>query len=234
MGLHADGGGPLITGVLCVLALYGLANLAYFYVLPFNEVASSNSTLHRDALPVAAKVAATFLGDRGPALLSIVFMISVAGALNGVILSMARIPYAMARDRVLPSKLGELGAKSHAPVAAILAVTLWSCLLALSGTFDQLTDLTIFGEWIFYGMTAAAVFILRRSMKDTPRPYKTLGYPLTPILFLAGAVALLANTLRTSPVEAVAGLVLIALGLPVYFYYRSKKPLPVVAARDRI
>jgi APA family basic amino acid/polyamine antiporter len=213
----------LIIGVLSVLTLYGLANLAYFYVLPFNEVASSNSTLHRDALPVAAKAAATFMGDRGPALLSIVFMISVAGALNGVILSMARIPYAMARNGVMFPKLGELGARSNAPVAAILAVTLWSCVLALSGTFDQLTDLTIFGQWIFYGITASAVFVLRRRMPDAPRPYKTLGYPLTPALFLIGAVLLLGNTLQSSPVEAVVGLVLIALGLPVYFYYRSKR-----------
>jgi APA family basic amino acid/polyamine antiporter len=213
----------LIVGVLSVLTLYGLANLAYFYVLPFNEVASSNSTLNRDALPVASKAAATFMGDRGPALLSIVFMISVAGALNGVILSMARIPFAMARNGVMFPKLGELGERSNAPVAAILAVTLWSCVLALSGTFDQLTDLTIFGQWIFYGITASAVFVLRRRMPDAPRPYKTLGYPLTPALFLIGAVLLLANTLRSSPVEAVVGLVLIALGLPVYFYYRSKK-----------
>ncbi|HEV8146161.1 MAG TPA: amino acid permease [Bryobacteraceae bacterium] len=213
----------LIIGVLSVLTLYGLANLAYFYVLPFHEVASSNSTLHRDALPVAAKAAATFMGDRGPALLSIVFMISVAGALNGVILSMARIPYAMARNGVMFPKLGELGARSNAPVAAILAVTLWSCVLVLSGTFDQLTDLTIFGQWIFYGITASAVFVLRRRMPDAPRPYKTLGYPLTPALFLIGAVLLLANTLRSSPVEAVVGLVLIALGLPVYFYYRRKR-----------
>jgi APA family basic amino acid/polyamine antiporter len=212
----------LITGVLCVLTLYGLANLAYFYALPFDQVASANSTLHRDALPVASKVAATFLGDRGPALLSIVFLISVAGALNGVILTMARVPFAMARDGLLPRKLADIGARSGAPVAAILAVTLWSCLLAISGTFDQLTDMTIFSEWIFYGMTAAAVFVLRRSMPDAPRPYRTWGYPLTPLVFLACAGGLVINTLQTGPVEAAAGLVLIGLGLPVYFYYRSK------------
>ncbi|MBZ5605442.1 MAG: amino acid permease, partial [Acidobacteriia bacterium] len=100
----------LIVGVLIVLALYGLANLAYFYVLPFDDVASANSTLHRDALPVASKAAATFLGDRGPALLSILFMISAAGALNGVILSMARVPFAMARDGLLARGLGGLSA----------------------------------------------------------------------------------------------------------------------------
>lgn len=212
----------LITGVLIVLALYAAANLAYFYVLPFEDVAASNSTLHRDALPVASKAAGTFLGSHGPALLSIVCMISVVGALNGVILSLARVPFAMARDRVLFAKLGELGERSHAPVWAILAITIWSCILALSGTFDQLTDLTIFGQWIFYGLTGSAVFVLRRRMPDAPRPYRTLLYPLTPMVFLGCAAGLVFNSLRTSPVESVAGLVLIAAGLPVYSYYRRK------------
>jgi APA family basic amino acid/polyamine antiporter len=213
----------LVTGVLIVLTLYGLANLAYFYVLPFAEVASSNSTLHRDALPVAAKAAATFLGDRGPALLSIIFMISAAGALNGVILSIARVPFAMARDGMLPRRLGELSAGAHVPVTSVLAVAVWSAILALSGTYDQLTDLTIFGEWIFYGLTAAAVISLRRKMPDAPRPYRTLLYPVTPLVFLFCAAALVFNTLQTGPVEAIAGLSLIAAGLPVYFYYRRKK-----------
>jgi APA family basic amino acid/polyamine antiporter len=213
----------LIIGVLVVLALYGLANLAYFYVLPFDEVASANSTLHRDALPVAAKAAKTFLGDRGPALLSIIFMISAAGALNGVILSIARVPFAMARDGMLGRSLGELSAGAHVPVASVILVTLWSCVLAISGTYDQLTDLTIFGEWIFYGLTAAAVITLRKKMPDAPRPYRTLLYPITPLIFLTCAAALVLNTLQTGPVEAIAGLSLIATGLPVYFYYRRKK-----------
>jgi len=213
----------LIIGVLIVLTLYGLANLAYFYVLPFDEVASANSTLHRDALPVAAKAAATFLGTRGPALLSILFMISAAGALNGVILSMARIPFAMARDGMLARGLGELSAGAHVPVSSVMMITLWSMVLAISGTYDQLTDLTIFGEWIFYGLTAAAVIVLRRKMPDVPRPYRTLLYPVTPLLFLGCAAALVLNTLQTGPVEAIAGLSLIAIGLPVYFYYRRKK-----------
>ena len=206
-----------------MLALCGLANLAYFYVLPFGEVASANSTLHRDALPVAAKAAATFLGDRGPALLSIIFMISAAGALNGVILSMARVPFAMARDGMLTRGLGELSAGAHVPVASVLMITIWSAILAVSGTYDQLTDLTIFGEWIFYGLTAAAVIVLRKKMPDTPRPYRTLLYPVTPLVFLACAAALVFNTLQTGPVESIAGLALIAAGLPVYFYYRRKK-----------
>ncbi len=98
----------LTIGVLVVLALYGLANLAYFWALPFEEILTANSTLHRDALPVAAKTAQTFMGPRGPAIVSILFMISAAGGLNGVILATARIPFIMARDGLLFAKLGEL------------------------------------------------------------------------------------------------------------------------------
>jgi APA family basic amino acid/polyamine antiporter len=215
----------LIVGVLGVLALYGLVNLGYFYALPFDQVAASNSTLHRDALPVASRVAQTFLGAYGPLLVSILCTISIAGAMNGVILSLARMPFAMSRDGLLGRAFGEVSARSHAPVWSVLAITGWSCILALSGTFDQLTDLTIFGQWIFYGLTGAAVFVLRRKMPDAPRPYRTVGYPLTPLVFVGCAAALVFNSFSASPVEAAAGVLLIALGLPVYFYYRRKSSL---------
>ena len=212
----------LMVGVLGVLALYGLVNLAYFYALPFDVVAASNSTLHRDALPVASRVAQTFLGARGPALVSVLCMISIAGAMNGVILALARMPFAMSRDGLLGRAFGEVSMGAHVPVWSVLAITIWSCVLALSGTFDQLTDLTIFGQWIFYGLTGAAVFVLRRKLPDAPRPYRTILYPLTPLVFVACAAALVLNSFRSSPVEAAAGVLLIALGLPVYFYYSRK------------
>jgi APA family basic amino acid/polyamine antiporter len=213
----------LIVGVLSVLALYALVNLAYFYALPFDQVARANSTLYRDALPVASLVAGTFLGSHGPALLSILCMISIAGAMNGVIMSLARMPFAMSRDGLLARGFGELSERSRVPVWSVLAITVWSCILALSGTFDQLTDLTIFGQWIFYGLTGAAVFVLRRKMPDAPRPYRTIFYPLTPLIFVGCAAALVINSFSASPVEAAAGLILIALGLPVYFYYRHPR-----------
>jgi APA family basic amino acid/polyamine antiporter len=138
-----------------------------------------------------------------------------------VILSLARVPFAMARDGLLPARLGEVSRGTNAPVTSILVLTVWACILALSGTFDQLTDLTIFGQWIFYGFTGAAVFVLRRKMPDAPRPYRVILYPLTPIVFVACAGGLLVNSLQSSPVESVTGLLLIAAGLPVYFYYRK-------------
>jgi len=96
----------------------------------------------------------------------------------------------------------------------------WACILAILGTFDQLTNYVIFASWIFYGMTTTAVFVLRRKMPGAERPYRTLGYPVMPVVFVLVAVWLIINTLQTNPVEAAAGLLLIALGLPLYLYYR--------------
>src|SRR5262245_47643156 len=177
----------LTIGVFVVLALYGLANLAYFWALPFDEILNANSNLHRDALPVAAKTAQTFLGPRGPAIVSVLFMISAAGALNGVILSTARIPFIMSRDGLAFAKLGKLHEVSRVPVWAIGALSVWSSLLALSGSFDQLTDMSVFAYWVFYALAASAVFVLRRRQPDAPRPYRTFGYPAVPAMFVLTA-----------------------------------------------
>ncbi len=213
----------LIIGVLVVLALYLLANLAYFWALPFDEIFTANSTIHRDALPVAAKAAGTFLGPRGPAIMSVLFMLSVIGALNAVILSTARIPFTMAHDRMMPARLGKVNESTRVPVWAIGAISVWGSILALSGTFDQLTDMTIFASWVFYALAASAVFVLRKRFPDAPRPYRTWGYPVVPAIFLLTAAWLIVNSLQTSPVEAVMGIVLILLGLPVFFYYQRAR-----------
>jgi APA family basic amino acid/polyamine antiporter len=210
----------LMIGVLAALSLYTLVNLAYFYAMPLAEVATANSTAHRDALPVAAKAAQSFLGQRGGAIASILFMISAIGALNGVTLTTARVPFAMARDGLFFRRFGELTRRSRVPAWALIVFSIWSAVLALSGTFDQLTNLAVFSMWLFYAMAGASVFVLRRKMPDAPRPYRTLGYPVVPLLFVLTAVWLIVNTLLTSPLEAIAGLGLIALGWPVYLYYR--------------
>jgi APA family basic amino acid/polyamine antiporter len=209
-------------GMLIVLALYWLANLSYFYALPFREVFNSNSTEYRDALPVAAKAAQSFLGEKGPALLSVMFMISAAGALNGVILSKARVPFAMARDGLFFPGLGAITQRSRVPAVAIMALSVWSALLALSGTFDQLTDLTIMYEWVFYGLGGVGVFVLRRKRPDASRPYRVFGFPVIPALFVAVAAWLVTNSLYTRPVEGFVGAMLILAGLPLYAYYRRK------------
>jgi APA family basic amino acid/polyamine antiporter len=207
----------LIIGMLVVLVVYLLTNLSYFYALPVSEILTSNSTAHPDALPVATKAAQTFLGPVGTAFISVAFVVSTVGALNGVILSNSRIPYAMAREGLFFKRMGEVSARGRVPVWAIIFQGAWACVLALSGTFDQLTVYSIFALWVFFGVTAAAVFVLRRKMPDAPRPYRVLGYPVVPLVFIAVAAWLVVNTIRTSPVESSVGLALIALGVPVYF-----------------
>ena len=108
-------------------------------------------------------------------------------------------------------------------MAALLIQAVWACVLALSGTFDQLTDYVIFASWIFYGLVTSSVFVLRRKMPEAERPYRTIGYPLVPLVFVVVAGWLVINSLFTRPVEAFVGLGLIALGLPVYFYFRRQK-----------
>ena len=212
----------LIIGTLVVLLVYLLTNLSYFYALPLTEIVTANSTAHRDALPVAAKAANTFLGPVGAVFISIAFVISTIGALNGGIMALARIPFAMARDGLFFRRLGDIGEKSRAPVWAIIAQGVWASVLALSGSFDQITTCAIFAMWLFFGVTVSAVFVLRQTMPDAERPYKALGYPVVPLLFILVAVWLVINTILTSPVESVIGLGLVALGLPLYFYFKRR------------
>jgi APA family basic amino acid/polyamine antiporter len=213
----------LVGGMVAIMAIYCVANLAYFYALPWGEIVSSNSTAHRDALPVATKAAQTAFGESGGKLMSIAFVLSALGALHGSTLSGARVPYAMARDGLFAARAGTLSRRTHVPVAAVMIQAAWACVLAASGTYDQLTDYVIFASWIFYGLVTSAVIVLRHRAPEIPRPYKTVGYPVVPLIFVAVALWLVINTLINRPVESVVGLALIALGLPVYWYFRSRK-----------
>ena len=213
----------LIGGMVVVMVIYCAANLAYFYALPWVEILTSNSTAHRDALPVATKAAQTAFGEAGGKLMSIAFVLSALGALNGATLTGARVPFAMARDGLFPAPVGALSARTRVPVVAVLVQAVWASVLAVSGSYDQLTDYVIFAAWIFYGLVSSAVFVLRIREPQLARPYRTLGYPVVPVVFLLVALWLVVNTLMNRPVESVAGLVLIALGLPVYWYFRAAR-----------
>ena len=215
----------LVAGMALVMAIYCLANLAYFYALPWGEVVTSNSTRFRDALPVATRAAQTFLGEWGGRVVSLAFILSTLGALNGSVLANARVPFAMARDGVFFATMARLSPASRVPVWSIGVQAVWSCLLALSGTYDQLTDCVIFASWIFYGLVTSSVFVLRRQLPDLARPYRTLGYPLVPLVFVATAAWLVINTLAHRPVESAAGLALVGGGLPFYFYFQRQRRL---------
>jgi APA family basic amino acid/polyamine antiporter len=204
----------LIGGTLLVVAIYLLTNLAYFYVLPAADVASSDR--------VAATMMQRVLGQFGAGAVSLAAMISIFAALNGSILSGARVPYAMARDRYFFRAVGFVHPLHHTPAVSILGISAWAALLVLSGRYEQLFTYVIFSEWILYGMATASVLVLRRKRPDLVRPYRTLGYPLVPVLFVLVAASLIVSTLAESPRESIMGLGLILIGLPFYFYWKRR------------
>ncbi len=206
----------LIGGTLTVIVLYLLINAAYFYVLSPVEVASVS-----ESSSVAAEAASRFFGPGIAALMSAGLMISAYGTLHTTILAGPRIPYALSRAGLLPSGLARISA-AGVPAVAILTIGVWSIVLAVSGTFDILTDMYIFILWVFFGMNGAAVFILRRRFPDAERPYRVWGYPFVPALFLLVTAYLLINTLLATPLRALAGIGLIVAGLPVYAYFRRR------------
>jgi APA family basic amino acid/polyamine antiporter len=218
----------LVGGMIIILIIYCTTNLAYFHALPVDEIAASTS-----AKPVATRAVETFLGPIGAKFVTVAIMLSILGALNGSTLTGARVPYAMARDGLFFPRMANLNARARVPAFSLFVQGVIASILALLGTFDQLTNYVVFASWIFYGLTTAAVFVLRRKMPDAARPYRTLGYPIMPVVFVLVAVWLIINTLQTNPVEAGAGLLLIALGLPFYLYYRrSAKPIAIAEAES--
>src|SRR5581483_7184284 len=177
----------LIGGMIVVVLIYVLVNLSYVYILSPAEVISSYSTAYRDALPVVTKAVRTFMNSGGEKFISIIFVISALGSLNAGVLTAARVPFAMARDGLFFSGIAQLGRKSRVPIWAIVTQGIWACILALSGTFDQLTDFAVFALWLFFGLTTASVFVLRRKMPNADRPYRTVGYPILSLAFIAVA-----------------------------------------------
>jgi APA family basic amino acid/polyamine antiporter len=210
-------------GLLIILLIYGLTNVAYFYALPFSEILSANSSAFPDALPVATKAALTFLGTSGLTILSAAFVFSALGAMNGSIMTGARVPYAMAVDGLFFKKLGSVNSKTMVPVASILTQACVAIMLALSGSFDQLTDYVVFSSWIFYAMVTGVVFKMRKTRPDIQRDYKTFGYPVLPAIFILLGVLLLINTIYTSPQSTMIGLGFILAGIPVFYYFKKTR-----------
>ena len=156
---------------------------------------------------------------------SVAFVLSAVGAMNGSILTGARVPYAVAQDfpagGAAIQALGRVHPKTHVPVAAVLTQGAVAAALAMTGTFDQLTDYVVFSSWIFYGLCAAAVIVLKRRGGPAPA-FKVPGYPWVPAVFVAVSAWLLGNTLLVSPKESGIGLILIGLGVPVFYLLRRK------------
>jgi basic amino acid/polyamine antiporter, APA family len=202
----------LIFGTAAVIVTYLLVNIAYFYVLSPGQVAASSR--------VAAEMMSHLYGRAAAGAVTIAVLISIFAALNGSILSGSRVPYAMARDGLFFRTSAIVHPRYKTPGHSIILLCLWSCVVVLSGWYDDLYNFVIFGSWILYLMTAVSVFVLRRKQPSLPRPYHVIAYPIVPVLFSAVAVLLLVSTFQTRPRESLMGLALMALGIPFYFHWK--------------
>lgn len=214
----------IIGSVLLIILLYVGANFAYFWVLDPVAIAS----VSRESSVAMAVVSKFFSADiasvatgAAVAIFTIGLMLSSLGTLHTSILSASRIPYAMAKDRQMFEWFGRVSV-NKVPINGVLFQGFWASILALSGSFDTITDYAIFGSWIFYGLVTSSIFIFRRKYPNAERPYKAWGYPFVPIIFLFVTGWLLVNTMITSPQSSFIGIGLIILGLPVYFYLNYK------------
>jgi APA family basic amino acid/polyamine antiporter len=205
----------LFIGTATCIAIYILAQLAYLYVLPADAIAKSDR--------VAADAMNQVVGPIGASIVSFIILFSIMGATNQNFLCSPRVYYAMAKDGIFFKGLSAVHSKFLTPHISILVMGAWSMVLILFfGTFERLFTYVIFGQWIFFGLTVAAVIILRRKRPDLPRPYRTWGYPVTPAVFIVAALFISTNTLINQFWNAMAGLGIILLGLPFYWYWKKK------------
>lgn len=218
------------TGLVCLL--YLLANVAYLNVLPLHGAENGATVIERGIQyatqdRVASAMMETIFGAIGASIMAALILISTFGCNNGLILSGARVYYAMARDKLFFQRAGTLN-KNRVPSAALIAQSIWTSLLCLTGTYGQLLNYVIFAALIFYALTTIGLFRLRTLRPDAERPYKALGYPALPGLYiiLASAIAVILLIADATRAQAISGLVIVLLGVPVYFIWRKVEAAP--------
>ncbi len=217
------------------ISVYVLINLAYFYIIPAREMAGKYLAAQSSggSYLVATDVASSFLGNWGGALIAVAIMISTFGTVNGTLMMSARVYYAMARERLFFRRLSVVHPRFRTPGPSLVAQCAWTCVLILSGTFDQLTDMLIFVSWIFYAAAALSVIVLRRRLPGAERPYRVWGYPAVPVIFIVFAMVYVVFTLysdvgnylagRAPLINSLFGLFLVALGIPGYLFWKRRK-----------
>ncbi len=207
----------MVTGALIVTAVYILTNLAYLFLLSPQAMGTSQR--------VAADAIGVVLGPTGGTIISLAIFISTFGTAGIYTLTAPRIYFAMAQDGVFFRSVAKVHPRFYTPALAIMMQSAWACVLILFwGTFNELISYVVFTDWIFFGLTAASIFVFRRKMPDAARPYKTFGYPATPLIFLVVAVWFVINTFVEKPQQAAAGLAFLALGVPVYYFWKKRPP----------
>jgi len=214
-------------GTGLVSLLYILANVGYLQVLPIQGDPNAATVLERGIAHASQDRVGTaamevMFGASGATIMAIAILISTFGCNNGLILAGARVYYAMARDGLFFRKAGVLN-KRRVPAVALILQSVWTALLCLTGTYGQLLDYVIFAALVFYVLTTIGLFILRAKRPDVPRPYKALGYPVLPALYIALAAGVMVLILLspTSRFQAVSGLVIVLIGIPVYYLWRK-------------
>jgi len=218
------------TGLVCLL--YLLANVSYLNVLPLHGVQNGATAMERGIQfatqdRVASAVVETIFGAAGASIMAAAILISTFGCNNGLILSGARVYYAMARDKLFFTKAGTLN-RHNVPSAALIAQSIWTSLLCLSGTYGQLLNYVIFAALIFYALTTIGLFRLRKLRPDAERPYRVVGYPVLPALYiiLASAIAVILLIADQTRTQALFGLAIVLFGVPVYFIWRKVESVP--------
>ena len=208
----------IILSTLIVIALYVLVSVAYAYVLSPEGMAASKL--------VASDAARVTMGPIGATFVVVAILISTLGANNGIILTAARIPYAMARGGMFFQSQGRVHSRYGTPTVALVTQGVIASILTAFGTYDQLFTYVVFAQFVFYALSASAVIRLRQKAPQVARPYRTWGYPVTPIVFIAFAVWLVYNTIVETPKDSAIGAGIILLGLPGYYYWRREGARP--------
>jgi APA family basic amino acid/polyamine antiporter len=205
----------LLIGTMACVIIYAVANMAYLYVFPASQIALSPR--------IASDVMNVVVGPLGASIISFIILFSIMGAANQNFLCSPRVYFAMARDGLFFKRIADAHPRFLTPHFSIIALGLWSLVLTLLlETFQALFTYVIFGQWLFFGLTVGAVIVLRKKRPDLPRPYKTWGYPVTPIIFMLAALFISFNSLVQKPKESLLGLLIIFLGLPAYFYWKRR------------
>ena len=207
----------IILGTFLIMLLYLMMNYVYLLAMPAADMAGVER--------IAEHTGAILFGENAAAWISAAVLISVFGALNGAIFVAPRVYYAMAKDGLFFQKIAKIHPRFRTPTFAIIIQAIWASLLALSGTFDQLYTYTIFATILFAIATVIAVFTMRKTHPDMLRPYKTWGYPVVPLIFILACTGICINTLidQSTRVPSIAGLGFVALGIPVYYYWKTKQ-----------
>ena len=210
----------ITIGIFVVIGLYLLVNTAYLSLLPIETLQQIKASGNGIAAIEAVKV---FWGRNGEIFIAILILITTLGCTHATIVTSCRVYYAMAKEGMFFKNVSVLNRHS-VPGNSLLYQCIWASILVLSGTFDQLTDMIIFAVFVFYGATALGVFVLRKKMPDAPRPYKVWGYPIVPAIVIIFSAALFINTIIIQPREAGIGMALMLTGVPMWFWFKRKKP----------